>query len=403
MLGIPVLFKTNFFPVPRRRSTSSLPLSVLRTQGARKPLYQMLAHTLEERIQSKVIAPGNPLPSERELCLEFNLSRQTVRNAIEVLSEKGLLNSRAGSGHFVRESSAASPLPKSARRNTRQIGVICAPRVYLEEPSQWGTLIGIKGVLSQYGYSVALSVSHKDKKAGFFPCYQHWLDDGDIEGYIGVSIPPALQRRLFESGYPSLSLGYVWEGIALPSIALDFRTIYRDILSHVHGQGHESICCTLFHGDTAFTRNVLAGIEAGIQESGLKRSRVKVCRCSDTAYDLVGCVRTALRVSGRPTSLILQGDEHLSAVMRFLEMEGIRVPEDLHLTVVQVTNSGFPFTDRISYFDFDYPRFGHVAARRLLDLIEGKSPNPLHEDVVFGKIADPSLAVSDRPGELAVA
>jgi len=361
----------------------------------------MLAHALEDRIQSKVIAPGHPLPSERELCLEFNLSRQTVRNAIEVLSEKGLLNSRAGSGHFVRDASAASSAPDRARRNTRQIGVICAPRIYLEEPSQWGTLIGIKGVLSQYGYSVALSVSHKDKKAGFFPCYQHWLDDGDIEGYIGVSIPPALQRRLFESGYPSLSLGYVWDGIALPSIALDFRKIYHDVLSHVHGLGHETICCTLFNGDTAFTRNVLAGIEAGIQQSGLKRARVKIGRSSDTAYDLVGCVRTALRSSERPTALILQGDEHLPAVMRFLEMERIRVPEDLHLTVVQVTNPGFAFADRISFFDFDYPRFGHVAARRILDLIEGKSPNPLHEDVVFGKIADPTLGSLDRLGAMA--
>ncbi len=353
-------------------------------------MYQMLARTLHEHIQAKQISPGEPLPSERELCLEFNVSRQTVRNAIELLAEKGLLDSRAGSGHFVRDVATVSNGVKRVRRSTRQIGVICAPRIYLEEPTQWSTLIGIKALLSQFGYSVALSVSHKDKNAGFFPCYQHWLDDGDIEGYIGVSIPPALQRRLFESGYPSLSLGYVWEDIDLPSIALDFRKIYSGIIEHVHGLGHKTLCCTLFNDDTAFTRNVLAGIEKGILKTGLSRQDVKISRCSDTAYDLVSTVRTALRSANRPTALILQGDENLADVMRFLELEGIRVPDDLHLTVVQITNpSGFPLADRVSFFDFDYPRLGQIAAQRILDLIAGKSPPHLHEDVLYGKISDP--------------
>lgn len=363
----------------------------------------MLANTLEERIEAKIIPPGNPLPSERELCLEFNLSRQTVRNAIELLSEKGLLNSRAGSGHFVRDASSVPSDSNRAKRSTRQIGVICSPRIYLEEPNQWSTLIGMKGLLSQFGYSVALSVSHKDKKAGFFPCYQHWLEDGDIDGYIGVSIPPALQRRLLDSGYPSLSIGYVWEGIALPSIALNFHQIYSSVISHVQGLGHESVCCTLYNGDTLFTRNVLAGIEDGIEKSGLNHKRVKICRCSDTAYDLVGCVRTALRSPNKPTALILQGDEHLAAVLRFLEMEKIQVPDDLHLTVVQIANPAQLISDQISFFDFDYPRLGHVAARRILDLIQGKPPKPLHEDVVFGKISDPTVASSGQRNAKAVA
>lgn len=355
----------------------------------------MLARTLHERIQSKQIAAGDPLPSERELCLEFNLSRQTVRNAIALLSEKGLLDSRAGSGHFVRGSAMGAVHRSESHRSTRQIGVVCAPRIYLEQPNQWSTLMGLKGLLSQFGYSVALSVSHKDQKAGFHPCYQHWLEDGDIEGYIGISIPSSLQKRFFDSGYPSLSLGYVWEDIALPSIALDFREIYAKVLHHLHGMGHEAICCAVLKEDSTFTRNVVSGIQDGVSHEGLSREAVRISRYSDTAYDLVSSIRTALRGSNRPTALVLQGDEHLQPVMRLLDMEGLRVPDDLHFTVVQITNpSAFHFGDRIAYFDFDYLSFGRLAARRILDLIAGHLPDPLHEDVVFGKISDPCSSQS---------
>tara|TARA_R100000027_G_scaffold37442_1_gene27545 strand:+ start:27545 stop:28675 length:1131 start_codon:yes stop_codon:yes gene_type:complete len=360
--------------------------------GPRKPLYQLLASTLEERIESGVISTGETLPSERELCLEFNLSRQTVRNAIALLSEKGILDSRAGTGHFVRDSQSGNNNGRTqSNRNTRQIGVICPPKIYLEEPTKWSTMIALKGYLSQFGYSVALSVSNKDQKAGFFPCYQNWLDDGDIQGYIAISTPPALQKRLFDSGYPSLSLGYVWDDIDLPSIALDFQSVYREVLAHVHSLGHESILVTLQNGDSAFTRNVLLGIQDGAIESGIGSNHLKVCRHSDTAYDLVGGIRTALRSSQAPTSLILQDDEHLPAVMRFLEMEGVQVPSDLHITIVQITNPvGFNYSDQIAFFDFNFARFGQMGAQRILDLIAKKKPPALHQRVVPGKITDPT-------------
>jgi DNA-binding FadR family transcriptional regulator len=64
---------------------------------------------LMQTIRLGVVAPGETLPSERELALRFSVSRDTVREAIRELSEAGYLSARRGryGGTFV-----SDPLPE---------------------------------------------------------------------------------------------------------------------------------------------------------------------------------------------------------------------------------------------------------------------------------------------------
>lgn len=47
------------------------------------------------------LAPGTPVPSERELCESFGVSRMTVRQAIDTLVVDGVLERQQGRGTFV--------------------------------------------------------------------------------------------------------------------------------------------------------------------------------------------------------------------------------------------------------------------------------------------------------------
>ena len=68
---------------------------------SRKPLYQQLRRTLREVIEQDVLAPDDSLPAERDIAVDFGVSRITVRKAIEGLVEEGLLDRRHGAGTFV--------------------------------------------------------------------------------------------------------------------------------------------------------------------------------------------------------------------------------------------------------------------------------------------------------------
>ena len=60
-----------------------------------------VASTLERRILEGSLKPGDRLSPERELALEFGVSRPSVREAIQKLASKGMVQSRQGGGTYV--------------------------------------------------------------------------------------------------------------------------------------------------------------------------------------------------------------------------------------------------------------------------------------------------------------
>jgi GntR family transcriptional regulator len=65
------------------------------------PKYQQIAEQLTAQITSGALAPGQRLPSEPDLAAQYDASRNTVRLAIAVLINQGLVVSRQGLGTFV--------------------------------------------------------------------------------------------------------------------------------------------------------------------------------------------------------------------------------------------------------------------------------------------------------------
>ena len=73
----------------------------LASEHSNSPIYMKLAHRLRQQIVDGEIGAGEALPSERDLCDITGASRVTVRKAIELLIEEGLLSRRQGSGTYV--------------------------------------------------------------------------------------------------------------------------------------------------------------------------------------------------------------------------------------------------------------------------------------------------------------
>lgn len=67
-----------------------------------EPLYVRLKVALRDLI-GRGLKPGDRLPSETELCREYDISRITVRQALDALVNEGAIERRQGSGTFVAE------------------------------------------------------------------------------------------------------------------------------------------------------------------------------------------------------------------------------------------------------------------------------------------------------------
>lgn len=81
--------------------TSLVQLMQHMNQTSSMSLYQQLQHALREAIDKRILRPDEALPAERQLASELEVSRITVRKAIDGLVAEGLLVRRPGSGNFI--------------------------------------------------------------------------------------------------------------------------------------------------------------------------------------------------------------------------------------------------------------------------------------------------------------
>ena len=70
-------------------------------KGGPVPRYYQLKEFIRERIRSGEWAPGRLIPSERELCERYGISRMTARQSITELVNEGLLYREQGKGTYV--------------------------------------------------------------------------------------------------------------------------------------------------------------------------------------------------------------------------------------------------------------------------------------------------------------
>jgi GntR family transcriptional regulator len=120
---------------------------------ARALRYADLADDLRHRIATGELRPGRLLPSESQLAADHDVSRVTVRKALAVLRDAGLVASRQGFGWYV----APSPLPQSLdglrtiEANVRAAGLAPERRIlgfgFVAAPPRAHEVLGVDTVL----------------------------------------------------------------------------------------------------------------------------------------------------------------------------------------------------------------------------------------------------------------
>lgn len=100
---------------------------------------------LKNAIRTGVYCNGDKLPGENELTEQYGVSRQTIRQALEMLREEQLIVKTRGSGTFVQQN--------APRLNTKRVAVIAYSITESVFPAM---LSGIEAVLSENNYSTMI-------------------------------------------------------------------------------------------------------------------------------------------------------------------------------------------------------------------------------------------------------
>jgi GntR family transcriptional regulator len=133
---------------------------------SRIPLYIQVASVMRRRIETKQWLPGQKISTLVELESEFEVARVTIRQAIDILREEGLLHSQQGRGTFVAETTNPRYWFKLATNWGAMIETIkdnVPKRIKVDKPPEFPSLHDGEGMLASK-YVFMRSVQFKDEE-----------------------------------------------------------------------------------------------------------------------------------------------------------------------------------------------------------------------------------------------
>lgn len=337
--------------------------------------YQQIADALEHKISEGIYPPATMLPTESELCLEYDVSRQTIRKALSCLEQAGLISRRQGSGSRVLSQSSAPGVPAEGHRTVAIITTYISDYIF---PS---ILRGAEAQLAANDCSILLYATN-NQVAVERRILQTLLALPSLDGLIVEGTKTALPN-------PNLFLYEQLRSKKVPIVFLNgYYTDFPDVcyvLDDNYGGGYQLVEYLVQKGHRQiagiFKSDDLQGIQrysgyiAALLKNQLPINDSHVYWYStetkpnlDTEYP----IQQMLRVIEGCSAVVCYNDEVANLLVRTLLRKGIQIPDAV--AIVSFDNSHYSDSAllRITSLSHENTNTGELAARLLLKIMAGQ-------------------------------
>lgn len=339
----------------------------------RKPKYMELVDWVREQIETGVYIPGHRILSENELSARFHMSRQTVRRAITVLEEDGLVESRRGSGTYVNNN-----FNFRNGEGTMNIAVITT---YVEEYIFPSIIQEIEKCVSAEGYTIQMAFSHNSIEKERM-VLTNLLEKGMVDGIIIEPVKSSLQNfnkdlyeQLLKRNIPILFLNGYYEHLKIPHVSMDDRAAAKMVTDYLISLGHKRIGA-IFKCDDGQGRRRYQGYVKSLDEAGLSLYDEKVLWIdTEDQRELQMESKRVLRRLRDCTACVCYNDVVACELEKICLKNGIAIPEQL--SIVGIDNSEIARMAEIPLTTANNPLrdLGKTAGDHMLRLIRGEKFN----------------------------
>ena len=336
------------------------------------PKYQSVADSLRQEIESGQYSNQQLLPTEQLLCQRFQISRQTVRRALALLENEGLITRRQGSGSRLRERTEPEALLNCA---------IAVVTTYISDYIFHSILRGMETVLSANS-SAPLLFATQNQLSVERKILQTLLTMKELDGVLVEGTKTALPnpnldlyQKLIDRGVRLVFINGIYPELAhIPSVLADNCGGGRMLTEYLHRQGHQNIA-GIFKVDDMQGMLRYAGYAEALRDLGLPFEDEHV-RWYNTeqrrAFLSESFVDSVLEGFQGCSAVVCYNDEVAVRVVSRLQKRGVRVPEDM--AVVSFDNSQYSELAPVHLTSLSHGsrNLGELAANLMLRLLRGE-------------------------------
>ncbi|OUP82816.1 arabinose metabolism transcriptional repressor [Lachnoclostridium sp. An169] len=337
--------------------------------GRSQKKYETIVSWVHAQLDSGSLVCGSRLPSEKDLMEQFQVSRQTVRRALEELASAGITESRRGSGTYIAVNRRKKP------GDTVRIAVMLT---HVDTYIFPAIVKGIESVLSGKGCMLQISMTDNavEKERMLLKDFiRGQTVDGLIAEPVKSGLPnPNLElyKELENAGIPVLFINSFYRDIDIPHVSLDDRAAGYAAAKHLLDCGHRKIG-GIFKSDDGQGHLRYAGYTRALMEQDIRVRGGKIIWIdSDEIREMEEESARIIKRLKECTACVCYNDEIAYRLVGILQSAGIAVPGDI--SVVGIDNSSLAQFGPVPLTSIENPaeELGRTAAELMVQKIRGE-------------------------------
>lgn len=332
--------------------------------------YEQIIIWIKTRIEEGELKSGDRLESEHQLCSRFQVSRQTVRHALKVLTQEGFIERRQGSGTYIREHLGQ----QEENNRTMQVAVITT---FVQEYIFSAIIQEIEHELfeADYGMQISFTNNSIEKERMIL---KNILEKRMVDGIIAETTKSALPnpnldlyRELMKRNIPVVFINSCYPGLHAPYVSLDDKEAGKIVTEYLIECGHQQIGA-LFKSDDKQGHLRYAGYVESLIDADLRIPEEHIIWIdTEEIRNLKKDADLVLKRLEGCTACICYNDEVASNLVSACLERGIRIPEDF--SVIGIDDSELANYCEVPLTSAKNPirELGKIAAHEILHLMKG--------------------------------
>jgi len=232
-----------------------------------QPLYQQIYSHLKEDILTQKYSSGKRLPTEKEICEMFHVSRITSKKALNMLAEEKLIVRIKGRGSYVPQDKKSEYLKKQDK--TKVIGIIMPD---FDDAFGRDILLVVEKCCRDNGVMLLIS-----RSADAQQYEQQAINDMIAFGVTGILIVPIhgvyYNKKILQlvlDGFPIVVIDRDLRGIPVHFVGTDNESAARAGMDYLIEAGHRKIgIYTPPHEKTSTLKDRLEGVHQSLEKNNL--------------------------------------------------------------------------------------------------------------------------------------
>lgn len=330
------------------------------------PKYKQLKGEIMGWIRTGQLKPHQKLPSEHQLIARYKISRHTVRQALDQLTQEGWLYKEQGKGTF------ANVYP--AEQALKQIAVVTT---YISDYIFPFIIRGMEEHLREQGYGLLLYSTNNDleKEKECLEAILKLKPAGVIveptkSALVNPNLP--LYEQLKQQKIPLIMINSFYESLPTEALLLDDYQVGYQAATYLLELGHQHLL-GLFKGDDLQGIRRREGFLQALAEQPQPLPSIHIGEfATENRDEYPGrWVKDKIMNSRpRPTAIVCYNDQISMQVVQSIRELKLEIPEDI--SIIGCDNSPLATTSEVKLTTFTHPKneMGTMAARLIIYQIE---------------------------------